>query len=93
VDIPDGQPTRERTDKDAGEDVAHNERLSHALRQKAPGDGRNQDERDIGDEFHGLCRVHMRSTNAKSRKALARRYDRSGMINACEIWRLVSQTG
>jgi hypothetical protein len=33
----------------------------------------------------------MRSTNAKSRKALARRYDRSGMINACEIWRLVSQ--
>jgi hypothetical protein len=28
----------------------------------------------------------MRSTNAKSRKALARRYDRSGMINACEIW-------
>ena len=50
--VGDGQPAGERTDGDAGEDVADDEGLPKALRQEATGERRNQHEREIGDEVH-----------------------------------------
>ena len=50
VDVADRRPAGERTDDDAGEDVADDQRLAEALRQEAAGEGGEQHEREIGDE-------------------------------------------
>ena len=52
VHVADGRPAGERTDDDAGEDVADDQRLPEALRQKAAREGGEQHEREIGDEIH-----------------------------------------
>ena len=68
MDVADGQPTRERTDEDAGEDVADDQRLSDTLSQKTPARAAIKTSVTSATSSIGPCSVHTRSENAKFRK-------------------------
>ena len=55
VDVADGRPAGERADEHAGEDVPDDQRLPEPLRQVAADQRGEQDEREIGNKFHGRC--------------------------------------
>jgi hypothetical protein len=71
VRVRDRQSTSERADDDACEHVPDEQRLAEALRQEPAGECRDEHEREIGDQIHCPCSVHVPIGKRKSHEATA----------------------